>query len=47
VTVSYAGNVSFEDGFEADLANGAKVEVKGTPSADRTTLVASSIEFED
>jgi hypothetical protein len=47
VTVSYAGDVTFKDGTADNLANGAKVEVKGTPSADRTTLVASSIEFED
>jgi Domain of unknown function (DUF5666) len=47
VTVSYAGDVTFKDGTADNLAEGAKVEVKGTPSADRTALVASSIEFED
>jgi hypothetical protein len=47
VRVSYAGNPSFKDGSAADLANGRQVEVKGTPSADRGTLDATRIEFED
>jgi hypothetical protein len=47
VKVSYGGTgVVWKDGSEASLANGKKVEVKGTPSADRTSLVATSIEFE-
>jgi Domain of unknown function (DUF5666) len=46
VTVSYAGSVAWKDGSEADLANGKRVEVKGVPSADRTRLVASEIDFE-
>ena len=46
VTVSYAGSVVYEDGSEADLANGRKVVVKGLPGSDRRTLVASTIDFE-
>ncbi len=46
VTVSYAGSVTFSGGTAADLVVGKKVEVKGTPSTDRTQLVASSIKFE-
>jgi hypothetical protein len=46
VTVSYAAStVTFKDGTAADLANGKNVEVRGTPSADRTQLVASEIRF--
>jgi hypothetical protein len=48
VKVSYAASgVVWKDGTEASLADGRRVEVKGTPSADRTTLVATKIEFED
>lgn len=47
MTVSYAGTVTYKNGTEADLANGRKVEVKGTPGADRKTLAAASISFED
>jgi hypothetical protein len=46
LTVSYAGAVTFKDGTEATLLNDVKVEVKGTLSADLTTIVASRIEFE-
>lgn len=47
VRVSYDAATTFRDGSAADLADGRRVEVKGTPSADRTTLVASRIAFED
>lgn len=47
VTVSYGtATVTWKDGTEADLANGKKVEVQGTPSTDRTKLVASTIDYE-
>lgn len=47
VTVSYGtGTVTWKDGAESDLADGKLIEVKGTPSADRTQLTATSIEFE-
>ena len=46
ITVSYGGTVRYEGGTEADLANGTRIEVKGTLSADRTQLEAFSIEFE-
>ena len=46
VSVSYANNLIFRDGTEADLANGKRVEVKGIPSADRTRLEALLIDFE-
>ncbi len=46
LTVSYAGSVTFKDGTEAALVNDAKVEVKGTLSADMTTIVATRIQFE-
>ncbi|MBL8329179.1 MAG: hypothetical protein JNJ71_10035 [Rubrivivax sp.] len=46
VTVSYAGSVTWKDGAETDLADGKRVSVKGTPSADRTQLVATQIDFE-
>lgn len=46
LTVSYAGSVSFQDGTEAKLANGARVEVKGSLSLDLTTIVATRIGFE-
>jgi len=47
VRVSYAGNPSFKEGTAADLVDGRKVEVKGTPSDDRATLDATRIDFED
>jgi Domain of unknown function (DUF5666) len=48
VTVSYAATtLEVRKGTLADLANGKKVEVKGTRSTDGTTLVASRISFED
>ncbi len=46
VTVNYANVVEWEDGTPTDLANGRAVEVKGLWSADRSVLVAASIEFE-
>lgn len=46
VTVSYGGSVTYTRGTEATLVVGAKVEVKGVPSSDRTTLTATSIKFE-
>lgn len=47
VTVDYSGTVLFKDGSQADLADGAQVEVKGRLSEDRSTLSAVAIEFED
>jgi Domain of unknown function (DUF5666) len=47
VKVSFAGSVSFERGTVAQLVDGAKVEVKGTLSTDRSTLSAALIKFED
>ncbi|MEP7299032.1 MAG: DUF5666 domain-containing protein [Burkholderiales bacterium] len=48
VTVNYGGSaVEFRKGTAADLANDRKVEVKGTRSADGTTLTATRISFED
>ena len=47
VTVSYGGSgVVFKGGIEADLANGRRVEVKGSLSADGTTVEAKTISFE-
>lgn len=45
VTVWYGGTVTFRDGTEANLANGARVEVKGVLSTDRIRLEATRIEF--
>lgn len=47
VRVSYGSGTVFRDGSEAQLADGRRVEVRGTPSADRTTLLASLVDFED
>ena len=48
VTVSFAATtLEVRKGTLADLANGKKVEVKGTRSTDGTTLVAIRISFED
>lgn len=46
VTVNYATAVAYKDGTEADLAVGAKVEVKGKLDLDGKTLAAVRIEFE-
>lgn len=46
LTVDYSGSVTFKDGTEAQLVDGARVEVKGALNADRTAIVATSIEFE-
>lgn len=45
VTVWYGGTVTYRDGTVANLANGARVEVKGVLSLDRTRLEATRIEF--
>jgi len=47
VTVSYAGTVLYDDGSEADLADGVLVEVKGELSSDGNTLQALEIEFDN
>lgn len=44
-TISYAAAVTYKNGTEADLVNGASVEVKGRLSADGSTVTASRIEF--
>ncbi|MFM2056589.1 MAG: hypothetical protein RLY71_974 [Pseudomonadota bacterium] len=47
-TIDYSGSgVIFQRGGETNLANGVKVEVKGTRSADGTHIVATRIKFED
>lgn len=46
VTVSYAGTPRYEGGTAADLALGRQVAVKGTLSADRTRVQATSIHIE-
>jgi hypothetical protein len=46
VTVSYAGSVTFTNGSEAQLANGARIEVKGSLSSDLTRIDATRISFE-
>jgi len=45
VTVHYSATTRFDDGSEANLANGRQVEVKGTLSADGMRVEASRIEF--
>lgn len=47
VTVHYGPGVVFEDGTEASLADGRRVEVKGARGADGVTVEAASIEFDD
>jgi hypothetical protein len=48
VTVHYDSTTTvFKDGVEADLADGKPVEVKGTLSADGTSVQATLIEFEN
>lgn len=44
-TVSYAGNVEFDDGTAASLANNVFVEVQGGLSADGTRVVATRIDL--
>ena len=46
VTVSYASTTVYKDGSEANLAVGAKVEVKGSLNLDGKTLTAVRIEFD-
>ena len=45
-TVNYGGTVQYKNGGEADLKIGARVEVKGVLSADKTRIEAKIIEFE-
>jgi hypothetical protein len=47
VLVFYGNGPEFKDGSVADLANGKKVRVRGTLSAERTRVVATRIEFEN
>ena len=46
-TVDYRSTQRFEDGTEADLVNGVKLEVKGRLDSDGTTVVAERIKFDD
>lgn len=46
VTVSVAGSVEYVDGTAADLAVGARVEVRGGVGSTRTLVQASRIRFE-
>lgn len=45
VTVYYGSGPEFRNGTAADLANGRRVRVRATLSADRTRVVATRIEF--
>ena len=45
VTVSWDATTVFKDGAEAQLVDGAKVEVKGVLSTDQKTLAAKLIDF--
>lgn len=47
VKVGCGGSVSHQRGSEAQLVDGAKVEVRGTLSNHRGTLSATQIRFED
>ncbi|RVT50062.1 DUF5666 domain-containing protein [Rubrivivax albus] len=47
VTVSFAGDVQYEDGTAADLVPGRKVEVHGVLAADGVTVNATRIELDD
>lgn len=47
VTVSYAGAVQYQKGSQADLRNGAKVEVKGRVAPDSARVNATRIEFDN
>lgn len=47
ITVFYGSGPEFRNGGVADLANGKRVRVRGTLSADRTRVVATRIEFEN
>jgi Domain of unknown function (DUF5666) len=46
VKVDYSRVIEWDDGREADLANGKALEVKGLWSEDRSVLFAAKIEFE-
>lgn len=46
VTVNYAGAV-FDDGTEAQLANGRVIEVEGSLAADGLSVDAARIDYED
>lgn len=47
VTVNYAGAVQYQKGSQADLRDGAKVQVKGQVAPNSAIVNASEIEFED
>ena len=47
VTVSYAGPVQYRKGGQADLRDGAKVQVKGQIAPDSAIVNASEIDFDD
>jgi hypothetical protein len=47
LTVSYAGNPSFERGSASNLVDGVFIEVKGQSSGGGTTVQATRIKFED
>jgi hypothetical protein len=46
IRIDYSRVTEWKDGNQSNLADGKAVEVKGRWSDDRSTLVASSIEFE-
>jgi len=45
--VDYRSTSRFEDGSEADLADGVTLEVKGQLDSDGSTVVAERIKFDD
>jgi Domain of unknown function (DUF5666) len=47
VTVFYGAAPRYDNGTEADLANGRRVRVRGTLDAGRTRVTATRIEFEN
>jgi hypothetical protein len=47
ITVFYGNGPEFRSGSASDLANGRRVRVRGTLSADRTRAIATRIEFEN
>jgi Domain of unknown function (DUF5666) len=46
INVFYGASPRFDNGSEADLADGRRVRVRGLLSADRTRAIATRIEFE-
>jgi hypothetical protein len=47
VVVSYGSNVLYENGTQANLLNGATVQVKGQTTIDSSQVQAIRIKFEN